>query len=958
MPMRQHPLRVLLVIARPASVADVEYRAAAYDIVQRFASSPSLVFEVLRPPTLQALQRRLGQEPKPDIVHFDGHGQLTEHNGNRIGVVLFENENPNGPPVLVRASTFARLLLQAELKTLVLHACRSGQNPTWGPQGRGQLTQAARSFAGEVACHGLRVAAMRYLVPVSVAAQFSSSFYYHLDLVRSVATAFSSTIRDLAAATRHSAPWAWQIPALLEPGSIEPPGAATAGAPDPRTIELVADPRPHWDFAFRFLDHCFAQPGVAAIVAPLGYDSLALANAYGRWFSLTTLERFAENSGIVVIDLDHTGEIDLVPTDPVAKIVIIDNLWAAFGESRGRWRLEQRTALEIVIKHWVELGKRVLLIATDESELAARPVSGAQVVPRLLVKQAENDATARSILAIGKEIANLGNSECELLYRVSGALPAIAENLLQCIVAKLPPGADDAAAIKVKLAEIVENGPSVEDVGATLEAFPTLEELEAAFEPSVRARLGLIAYFRTFVRADVLAEVQSRLQGFPPFTDTQTKASILIPDLDRAGNFSLLIPLGMGGYRIHPLARPFLEKWRPPSAEQAFCGAVSDLAAFIAGNHARRSESAYQLLAHEDANIRRAFEIAIEHDWPLKASQCLWALDEGERLQLDIGYRECALTAKRAWSTRPVAPTPNDISTSDWLSLRLRLSRIGEGTDVTQMLAEQTEILCVSWRLLLKHKALKVVPPAASEAHHVCEVWVGALSAIFVTSENGRLPSVATPRRLARGAALCERLGLYRAAALFCQKIAILNYASVPDEDVWDGDLPAAAQWLERAEALDSSPQNLTAVEFRRAMIEIKLAYRAGLSQEHFAAAKIHLDAAARLAERESHFGRSPIALADVYRELMFVARQSRDIAAIEQAYRQAIRHALSDGDAYAAARTTGNHASALHDMGRRDAAMAYREQAIRELRAIGHADALATAEWYLEQWRIQDSDP
>jgi CHAT domain len=233
-------LRVLIVIARPQSVADVAYRAAAYDIVERHAHSTNIVFEILRPATFPALQSRLQRGPTPDIVHFDGHGTLAQSGDSLVGVVLFDSIDHSTKPVPVRGSALARALLAGGVKTLVLHACRSAQSPDWhtNPHDDTSVMQAAPSFATEVARHGLTVVAMRYLVPVHTAVQFASSFYGHANRTRSMATALSLTVRDLYESTFRSAPWSWLIPALIDTSAPLAFGSETF-APPPLAINIA-----------------------------------------------------------------------------------------------------------------------------------------------------------------------------------------------------------------------------------------------------------------------------------------------------------------------------------------------------------------------------------------------------------------------------------------------------------------------------------------------------------------------------------------------------------------------------------------------------------------------------------------------------------------------------------------------------------------------------------------------
>ena len=82
-------LRVLMVIARPQGVADVGYQMIARRLLARLDAVRGRVeLDVLRPPTLEALQTRLHQaatEKRPyQVVHFDGHGTFASSGNGQL----------------------------------------------------------------------------------------------------------------------------------------------------------------------------------------------------------------------------------------------------------------------------------------------------------------------------------------------------------------------------------------------------------------------------------------------------------------------------------------------------------------------------------------------------------------------------------------------------------------------------------------------------------------------------------------------------------------------------------------------------------------------------------------------------------------------------------------------------------------------------------------------------------
>ncbi|MFH1743459.1 MAG: hypothetical protein ABIH23_31020, partial [bacterium] len=72
----QQPFRILLVIARPYGERDIPLGTIARPMLQALrALRPRIEIEVLRPPTFEALVKRLNERRQYyNLVHFDGHG--------------------------------------------------------------------------------------------------------------------------------------------------------------------------------------------------------------------------------------------------------------------------------------------------------------------------------------------------------------------------------------------------------------------------------------------------------------------------------------------------------------------------------------------------------------------------------------------------------------------------------------------------------------------------------------------------------------------------------------------------------------------------------------------------------------------------------------------------------------------------------------------------------------------
>lgn len=122
------PLRVLLVTARPKGGAVVDQRAIARPLFEELApliDQGAVEVEMLRPPTLAGLRKRLRHRDRPiHILHFDGHGAFrTRSSGQGEGALEFENHL--GGVHRVNASELAQVLQGSGVRLGLLTACES-----------------------------------------------------------------------------------------------------------------------------------------------------------------------------------------------------------------------------------------------------------------------------------------------------------------------------------------------------------------------------------------------------------------------------------------------------------------------------------------------------------------------------------------------------------------------------------------------------------------------------------------------------------------------------------------------------------------------------------------------------------------------------------------------------------------------------------------------------------------
>ena len=311
-------LRVLMVISRPAGSADVGYRMIARPLIERLALVRGAVdLVVLRPPTLEALARKLTEAVsagKPfQVVHFDGHGTLAgaRHEiraapkippgTTEEGVLVFQASD--GSPDPVRVSRLAHVLAAARVPVVVVNACQSGA--------------VSKELEATVATRLLRegtasVVAMAYRVYAVAAAEFMTAFYERLfagDTVSAAVTAGRQRLfrHDGRPSRRGELPLAdWVVPVHYVRREVRFPELATArseGEPSlDNALDRLRDPGPEdhggtlapvgtfigRDGLFYELETAAWLQRVVVLFGPAGSGKTELAKAFGRWWQDTS----------------------------------------------------------------------------------------------------------------------------------------------------------------------------------------------------------------------------------------------------------------------------------------------------------------------------------------------------------------------------------------------------------------------------------------------------------------------------------------------------------------------------------------------------------------------------------------------------------------------------------------------------------------------------------------------
>jgi CHAT domain len=318
------PLRVLLVISRPARV-DVPFQLVARHLARLLDGHHGPVrLDVLRPATFARLTRTLRDAQNDghpyQVVHFDGHGVWGDtgdarwlQNVIRVpgadppnlwlasparpgahGYLRFENPQLPGNTQLVDGTALGNLLADTGVPLLVLNACRSAQaDATPGPAMPDPHTEvrAYGSLAHEVMDAGVAgVLAMRYEVYAGAAAQFVAVLYAEMVQGRSFGAAVRAARQSLAASASDGVTVPdWLVPVAYEAAPLYLT-CTSADAGDDRVVDLPARPDPGppgHDDTLLALDRAFDTHSVVLLYGPAGLGKTTTATEFAGWYRQT-----------------------------------------------------------------------------------------------------------------------------------------------------------------------------------------------------------------------------------------------------------------------------------------------------------------------------------------------------------------------------------------------------------------------------------------------------------------------------------------------------------------------------------------------------------------------------------------------------------------------------------------------------------------------------------------------
>jgi tetratricopeptide (TPR) repeat protein len=586
---REHrAMRVLMVIARPSGAADVRFRSVAARLLHRLDGQRTFEFEVLRPPTFDALERRLRSarsRGRPyTTLHFDGHGtyeDLTAKFGGSSGVkrgyVMFEDPEMPGMPDPVDGDRLGQLLLQHHVQIVLLNACRSARSeisPALSTEADIGPARSFGSFAAELIGAGIgAVVAMRYNIYVDTAAQFVAAVYEKLAAAEPLADAVTYARRGLLNNPRRASAGStrelrdWMVPVLFHhhavtidalPSADSQPAIDTSRLPPPPSAGFIGR-----DNSLLELDRQFQSARLVLMWGQVGSGKTVTAAEFARWLAQTggmqgpvLFTSFREprpvhrvvdevatafapqlrDRGIEWLTLDDTSRvrvlIDLLRATPC--FWIWDNV-----EQVGKdgWSADEHARLGEFLAQAGATGTRVLLTSRERDlSWAAGAVTPLELPPMDLAERVE-----LAVAIAGPDFA-FAEEVWTPLFHFSQGNPFVLTLLVRQALVQRICSAD---AMDAFLNAIRATG-SAELFGASVEY-----ALRNQFTASEQAVLSLSSLFEGVVNETALQHVSQQRdpdKGPPSLAGSDRCA----PLLQRAVALGVLTSMGSGYYGIHP----------------------------------------------------------------------------------------------------------------------------------------------------------------------------------------------------------------------------------------------------------------------------------------------------------------------------------------------------------------------------------------------------------------------
>lgn len=891
----QDRIHILLITARPFE-DDVEYRSISRPLVDliRREKLPTSV-QVLRPPTFDALQQHLAENPRRyHILHFDGHGgygaQTPAPNPGHFhgseGRLLFEKND--GSPDEITAARLATMLQGCTIPFVVLNACRSATLDAQAAEGR-----AFASVAGALVRAGFRsVLAMAYNLTVTGAQQFLPVFYQCLfQQGNMLEAARAGRLRMFDHATRSA--WNpaatlpdWLLPVVYQQRDDFDLSFDKNAAPLPDTIALpdeatVADPLGFTgrDSALHLLERELRRPAAAILIHGLGgigkttltrhflqwlRDTGGLAHP-PFWFSFDDIR----SGSFVFNTLGHTLLGPQFDSDQAVQLAALITalkdspfiiVWDNFESARG-FQTEHVSGLLPIgdperlrdLLAALHGGKTKILI-TSRSDEAWLSDTHCRRLPLFGLRDAELWNYAAGILDDLDLKVDRNDSELLALMRELGGHPV----LLRAILPELKRHA--AASLRkqwqTNLEKILKQIPDP----AHARLLASLDLAGASFSKQEKPYLIPLGLHERFVDLNALHMMSERgVEEYQPDRMEQVATRLV-----RSG---LLTGLGQNIFALHPLLTSYLrvqllstaspeqaEKW-----EAAFVEVMARLADALAPKELYEQRRMFSL---HHANFHQALDLAEARDMPtafaaLTQFLAFYALNMRNWAEALVLFKRLMETKKRV----------GDLKGEATVYHQLGAIAFQQGNFTT---AEhwQLQSLAISEKLGYEHLA-------ASTYHQLGNI--ARTRRDFASAERWHLQALA----------ISEIQG--------DEHLAAKSYHVLGTIALDLGELPKASAWYQKSLAISQRLMD----ETQMAMTYHQLGIIAFEHRDFATAERWYLQSLAISEKQDDEHG-----AASTYHQLGNLAIEHRDFAVAERWYLQSLAIQEKQGDEHDAAMT------------------------------------------------------
>ena len=652
------PFRILLVIARPYGERDIPLGTVARPVLEALRPlRPRVELEVLRPPTFDALVKRLNaRRGFYNLIHFDGHGVFARRSGRGLalmfgamegrGHLVFEKED--GTPHVVNSPDLAQALATCRVPLFVLNACQSSEE--------GQ-EDAFSSVASQLVAIGAKgVVAMSYSVYATSASRFMQRFYENVVGHASLSEAVAAARQRLYTEPDHESIVGtlelrdWMVPTLYqqEYRFVPIPEGAGAAAAEEEEQEAVLRQRaeevcPEGRFGFIGRDYdilCIEralrqdrQPWVL-LTGLGGIGKTELAFGFARWYAetggcpggvfATSFKEKADFGQVIGSIVGYGTDFSRLPEEEQWErllgylrsnpcLLIWDNFESVAGYPEGAEPLatkEERDELSRFLKA-LRGGKSRVLITTrkpDEDWLRI----AYKLVEMIGLTDRDAGQLAKVILGtVGRRPEDFRDDPeyAELLKLLKGH-PRSQEVVLPHLRTRTPHEVIEALQHRID-----SLGEALEDA--------SLGYAFSLMSSRTQRHLPFIGLFASYLHVGTLASFvgagAGQQQVYAEIIGEALDAEGWEAVLDEAGRSGLLRPRGSRVYDLHPTLPPFLRRQlvsmvgedglRRLDAE--FMKFYAVWAAHVFQDVETGSRNAVAAVALEEANFLRALRLAV-----------------------------------------------------------------------------------------------------------------------------------------------------------------------------------------------------------------------------------------------------------------------------------------------------------------------------------------------------------